>query len=142
MAILIFGFGACKNLAANSEKITIRLTPDQVESLDSIMLDRDIDSRSQVIRMAIESFISENLKDVSSQKVVLHLPNNTVNRLIDCISSGDILSIESGIQIAVDRHISSIEDYYLTKREQLSAARSRFQKEVAERLAANQTLKK
>lgn len=129
-------------MAANSQKITIRLTPDQVENLDSIMLDRDIDSRSQVIRMAIENFISENLKDVTSQKVVLHLPNNTVNRLIDCISSGDILSFESGIQIAVDRHLSSIEDYYLIKRDQLSTARRKYQKEVAERLAANQTLKK
>ena len=129
-------------MAANTEKITIRLTPDQVENLDSIMLDRDINSRSQVIRMAIENFISENLKDVTAQKIIIRLPNNTVNRLIDCISAGDILSIENGIQISIDRYINSVEDYYLTKREQLSSARLKYQKEVAEKLSANEVLKK
>ena len=119
-------------MGANSEKITIRLTPDQVENIDSIMLNRDITSRSKVIRMAIENFISENLSDISSQKVVIHLANGVVNRLLDGVSAGDILNLESGIQIAIDRYLNSVEDYHLIKREQLQRARMEQRKRFEE----------
>ena len=129
-------------MAANTEKVTFRLTPDQVENLDSIMLDRDIQSRSHVIRMAIESFISENLIDAAAQKVVVHLPTNTVNRLVDCVSAGDVLNIENAIQMSVDHYLTSIEDYYLIKRKQLSEARMDYRKEISTKLAANEAIKK
>ena len=63
-----------------SEKITVRLKPDQLEKLDTLMLQKDLNSRSQVIRIAIENFLSENLEDLASKKLVVRLPNNTVNK--------------------------------------------------------------
>lgn len=129
-------------MGANTEKITIRLTPDQVENIDSIMLNQNINSRSQIIRMALENYISENLIDTSSQKVITHLPNNTINRLIDCISAGDLISIENAIQMSIETHLSSIEDYHLTKRKALKEARLEYQNEQANRLKANEALKR
>ena len=129
-------------MGANSEKITIRLTPDQVENIDTIMLGHDVRSRSKVIRMAIENFISENIKDSASQKVVLHLPNNVVSRLEDCVSAGDVANIESAIQISIDRYLTSIKDYYLSERRLLTSARMEEHKKQAERLAARENLKR
>jgi metal-responsive CopG/Arc/MetJ family transcriptional regulator len=106
------------------------------------MLQRDLSSRSQVIRIAIENFISENLEELSSQKIVIRLPNNTVNQLFDCINSGDVLNLPSAVQIALDRYLNSIEDYYLNKRKQLTDARLNYQKEVASKLSAKDALKK
>ncbi len=130
------------SLGANSEKITIRLTPDQVENIDSIMLNRDIKSRSKVIRMAIENFISENLIDVSSQKQIVHLPNSILNRLEDCVSAGDVLSIETAFQIAIDRYLDHISDYYLKQRDDLRNARLEEQNKRASRLSANDALRR
>jgi predicted DNA-binding protein len=134
MAILQLLCGGHLSLGANTEKITIRLTPDQVENIDSIMLNRDIKSRSKVIRMAIENFISENL-DSNAQKVTVPLPNMTMNRLIDCVTAGDVLNVESAIQISIDRYLTSISDYYLQDRILLQTARSEEQKVRAERLS-------
>jgi Arc/MetJ-type ribon-helix-helix transcriptional regulator len=125
-----------------SEKITVRLKPDQLEKLDTIMLQKDLNSRSQVIRIAIENFLSENLEELSSKKVVVRLPNNTVNKLMECISAGDVLNIPSAVQIGLDRYLTSIEDYYLLKRKQLLDARLEYQKEVANEMSANENLKK
>ena len=121
-------------MGANTEKITIRLTPDQVENIDSIMLNRDIKSRSKVIRMAIENFISENLVDLHSQKVFLNLPNMTINRLIDCVTNGDALSVENAILISIDRYLNSITDYYLRDRFQIEAARAEERKVRAQKI--------
>jgi len=125
-----------------SEKITVRLKPDQLEKLDTLMLQKDLNSRSQVIRIAIENFLSENLEDLASKKLVVRLPNNTVNKLMECISAGDVLDIPSAVQIGLDRYLSSIEDYYLLKRKQLLDARLEYQKELANKLSTNENLKK
>ena len=129
-------------MGLNSEKITIRLTPDQVEDIDSIMLKHDNRSRSQVIRMALENFISENLIDASSQKVVVHLPNNTINRLMDCVASGDALSLENAIHLSVDRFLNSIEEFYLSRWKQLDFARFDYQKNRAQNRAVKDSFNK
>ncbi|WP_455392531.1 hypothetical protein, partial [[Eubacterium] cellulosolvens] len=72
------------------------------------MLQKDINSRSLVIRIAIENFISENLEELSSKKIVVRLSNNTVNKLMESISAGDVLNIPSAVQIALDRYLNSI----------------------------------
>jgi hypothetical protein len=88
--------------------------------------------------MAIENFISENL-DSHAQKISVPLPNMTFNRLIDCVTAGDVLSVESAIQISIDRYLNSISDYYLQDRTLLQAARSDEQKVRAERLSNQST---
>jgi hypothetical protein len=118
------------------------LKPDLLEKLDSILLQQDLTSRSQVIRIAIENFISENLEELSSKKIVVRLPNNTVNRLFDSINAGDVLNMPTAIQISLDRYLNSIDDYYITKRKQLMDARMEYQKEVANQMSANEMMKK
>ena len=125
----------------NTEKISIRLKPEQLDNLDTIMLQKDIRSRSQLIRSAIESFISDNLEEIASKKLVVRLPNSTVNKLLDCMNAGDILNFGSAIQIALDRYLSSIEEDYLVKSKQLSEARFNRQKELANKLAGNEDLR-
>jgi predicted DNA-binding protein len=142
MAVLPLLSWRALSLGANSEKITIRLTPDQVENIDTIMLNRDIKSRSKVIRMAIENYISENLTDVTSQKVMVHLPNTTFDRLVDCVSAGDVLNIDSAVQISIDRYLESITSYYLKQRGDLKRARLDEQKKRAARLAANNAVRR
>lgn len=139
---LIISFVEASSLGANSEKITIRLTPDQVENIDTIMLSREIKSRSKVIRMAIENFISENLTDVSAQKVIFHLPNGTVDRLVDCVSAGDAISVESAIQISVDRYLESISNFYLRDSKELDRARLQAQKKRVSRLSTKNALQR
>jgi Arc/MetJ-type ribon-helix-helix transcriptional regulator len=124
-----------------TEKISIRLKPDQIDHLDQIMVQKDIKSRSQIIRTAIESFISENLEELASKKLVIRLPNGTINKLLDCMNVGDILNFNSAIQIALDRYLTSIEEDYLVKNKQLSEARFNRQKELANKLAGNEDLR-
>jgi hypothetical protein len=88
--------------------------------------------------MAIENFISENL-DANAQKITIPLPNMTFNRLIDCVTAGDALSVDSAIQISIDRYLNSITDYYLHDRTLLQAARKEEQKLRAERLSNQST---
>ena len=105
------------------------------------MLQQDINSRSQVIRIAIENFISENIEEMTSKKIILRLPNSTILKLLDAISAGDVLNIPSAVQIALDRLLTSIEENYLTKREMLFDARIKTQKELQNRLTHDQDLK-
>ena len=104
------------------------------------MLQQDLYSRSQVIRIAIENFISENIEEMASKKLIIRLPNNTLLKLLDAISAGDVLNIPSAVQIALDRLLSSIEEDYLTKRKQLFEARIKTQKELQNRLTQDQDL--
>ena len=105
------------------------------------MLQQDINSRSQVIRVAIENFISENIEETASKKIILRLPNNTILKLLDAISAGDVLNIPTAVQIALDRLLNSIEEGYLTKRKQLFDARMKSQKELQNILTHDQDLK-
>ena len=105
------------------------------------MLQQDINSRSQVIRVAIENFISENIEETASKKIIIRLPNNTILKLLDAISAGDVLNIPTAVQIALDRLLSSIEEGYLTKRKQLFDARMKTQKELQNILTHDQDLK-
>jgi len=105
------------------------------------MLQLEKKSRSQIIRIAIENFISENLEELASKKLVIRLPNNTINKLMDFINTGDILNVPSAVQIALDRYLSSIEDYYLTKRKQLKEAQLEYQKEIGNQLSRNENLR-
>lgn len=106
------------------------------------MLHQDFKNRSSMFRLAIENFISENLEEPLSKKLVVSLPNNTVNKLLDCISGGDVINIPSAVQIALDRYLNSIDDYYLTKRKQVLESRAEYQKEFANRLSTEDTLKR
>ena len=83
----------------------------------------------------LDLYVPENTPDT-------HLPNNTVNRLIECVSAGDVLNLESAIQMSVDNYLTSIEDYYLTKRKQLNEARMEYRKDISNKLAASEAMKK
>jgi hypothetical protein len=83
------------------------------------MLQQDINSRSQVIRVAIENFISENIEETASKKILIRLPNNTILKLLDAISAGDVLNIPTAVQIALDRLLNSIEEEYLKTQKEL-----------------------
>ena len=105
------------------------------------MLRQDLTSRSSVIRLAIENFISENIEELASKKLVVRLPNNIVNRLVEFINSGDVLNLSSAVQIALVKYLESLENYYITKRQQLMNSRLQFQKEIANNLSSNNDLK-
>ena len=97
----------------SSERITIRLTPDQVENMDTIVLNQDFKSRSQALRVAIENFIEEQIIESRGEKVVVEVPRKIMMRLDDLIIDGYVNNRQEATREAIREFILKLESEYI-----------------------------
>ncbi len=97
----------------SSERITIRLTPDQVEALDTIVLGQTFKNRSQALRIAIENFIKEQTSAVHGVKVVIEIPRMVMMRIENFIDYGWLENHNTFISEAIREYILSYENKYI-----------------------------
>lgn len=126
-------------MGALKVKVTVRLTPNQVDFIDAFMLKHNISSNSKVIRMAIENFIQEHIEVPSKRKVIVHIPDVTIKRIRDAVPGGE-KNIEDKILISLNRYADYCEEYLTTRWKQLKAARIEYEKERGENEIVKETL--
>jgi metal-responsive CopG/Arc/MetJ family transcriptional regulator len=114
----------------SSERITIRLTPDQVEALDTIVLNKDYKNRSQGLRVAIENFIEEQIIDSRSEKVTTEIPRMIMMRLDDLIIGGFVNNRQEAVREAVRDFILKIESEYIHNYEDVKKMRQRISEDL------------
>ncbi len=96
-----------------TEKVTFRLTETQVEILDAIAFRKGLKSRSEAIRTAVESYITENSRDHRSRRLSLKFPPAVLAYLEGMVEDGEILSAEAGVLDATKQFIKQHQDFYL-----------------------------
>jgi metal-responsive CopG/Arc/MetJ family transcriptional regulator len=107
----------------SSERITIRLTPDQVEALDTIVLNQTFKNRSQALRVAIENFIEEQVIDARGEKVVVEIPRKIMMRLDDLIIDGYVNNRQEALREALREFILDIEEKYIHRYKEVKERR-------------------
>lgn len=97
----------------SSERITIRLTPDQVEALDTIVLNQTFNNRSHALRVAIENFIKEQTSAVRGVKVVVEVPRMVMIRIENFIDYGWLEDRHEFISEAIKEYMIIYENKYI-----------------------------
>ncbi|MCK5560851.1 MAG: hypothetical protein KAJ51_09675 [Thermoplasmata archaeon] len=97
----------------SSERITIRLTPDQVEALDTIVLNQTFNNRSHALRVAIENFIKEQTSAVRGVKVVIEVPRMVMIRIENFIDYGWLEDRHKFISEAIREYMITYENKYI-----------------------------
>ena len=126
----------------SSERITIRLTPDQVEDFDSIVLAQDFKSRSQALRVAIENFIEEQVIDARGEKLVLEIPRKIMMRLDDLIEDGYVNDRHEAARSAIREYILKLEAEYIHGYDELKSKRQKINQELELRATSKEMEKR
>ncbi len=126
----------------SSERITIRLTPDQVENMDTIVLNQDFKSRSQALRVAIENFIEEQIIESRGEKVVVEVPRKIMMRLDDLIIDGYVNNRQEATREAIREFILKLESEYIHGYEEIQKRRHKISEELEVRQASREMEKR
>ena len=114
----------------NTERVTFRITPNQAEAIDEIMMRYTYKTRSQVIRAAIENLINDAREEWNTKKMVIHVPKFNVVRLDNAVEDGFAVSREELINRALDEYLFKIEKIYTEGWETYKQSRLAFKKAI------------
>lgn len=93
------------------QNVTIRVTPEQNADIEDICQEKDM-TKSEVVRSAVNNFITENTEFKNCTLVEAVLPYNTIAKLNALIQKGEILDTQYAVNIAIDRFLKDIEASY------------------------------
>ena len=88
-----------------TEKITVRLTRDQIDTLSIIVTQENISSISEVVRAAVQEFIRSHSAPLIGETIDVKFPKEDVRKLNTIIECGDFLSAQELIRVAVKEYV-------------------------------------
>src|SRR3970040_1235594 len=88
-----------------SDRVTIRIPPEKIHSLQSLVKKGEFDTISDAIRAAIDRFIDQKVAPDSIRKLSIELPRGNVVDLQQLVKQGDSVSIEDAIRNAVREYV-------------------------------------
>jgi Arc/MetJ-type ribon-helix-helix transcriptional regulator len=88
-----------------SDRVTIRIPPEKIHSLQTLVKRGEFDTISDVIRTAIDRFIDQKFAPDYIRKLMIELPKGNVVDLQSLVKSGDSVSIEDAIRNAVREYV-------------------------------------
>ena len=88
-----------------TEKITVRLTRDQIDTLSIIVTQENIDSISEVVRTAVQEFIRNHSAPIIGESIDVKIPKEDVRKLNTLVECGDFLSAQEIIRVAVKEYV-------------------------------------
>lgn len=91
----------------STERITVRLSSDTVLILRTLVENGTYQNLSDVVRDAIDDFISLKFTPENISKIMVELPKNRATELEDLIKNGDAVSMDDAIRNAVTEYIRS-----------------------------------
>ena len=83
------------------ERVTIRITEEQLRLIQDMMDNGRADSISDVIRAALEEYLAKFYSPENVKKLTVDLPKGSVMELESLIKSGNAISIDDAIRDAV-----------------------------------------
>jgi len=85
----------------STERITVRLPTDKVELVQSLVDKGDYQNVSDVIRDALDDFLSVRFPSGNIDRVMVELPKAKVLELEALVQDGDSISLDDAIRNAV-----------------------------------------
>ncbi len=86
---------------SDTERITVRLSAEKLQALQSMVDDGQYDTLSEVIRSAIDAFLEEHYTPEYIERVTVELPKGNVIELESLVQEGDSVSLDDAIRNAV-----------------------------------------
>jgi len=87
--------------ARPAERITVRLTPDTAEAIQTLIDSGEYLSVSEVIREALDDLLSKRFPSGNVDRVTVELPKAKVMELESLVQEGDSVSLDDAIRNAV-----------------------------------------
>ncbi len=88
-----------------SDRVTIRIPPEKIHSLQALVKKGEFDTISDAIRAAIDRFIDQRFAPDYIRKLTIELPKGNVVDLQALVKQGDSVSIEDAIRNAVREYV-------------------------------------
>jgi Arc/MetJ-type ribon-helix-helix transcriptional regulator len=88
-----------------TEKITVRLTRDQIDTLSIIVKQENVGSISEAIRASVQEFIRNHSAPLIGEIIGVKFPKEDVRKLNTIIECGDFLSAQELIRVAVKEYV-------------------------------------
>ena len=92
-------------MPAESDRVTIRIPPEKIHSLQTLVKKGEFDTISDAIRAAIDRFIDQKFAPDYIRKLTIELPKGNVVDLQSLVKAGDSVSIEDAIRNAVREYV-------------------------------------
>ena len=83
------------------ERVTIRITEEQLRLVQDMIAKGTADSISDVVRMALDEYLSRFYSPENVKKLMIDLPKGSVMELETLVKGGDAVSIDDAIRNAV-----------------------------------------
>ncbi len=95
-------------MAPESLRITVRLPPEQVEKIDSLLATGKYGKTvSDLIRRAIDAFIETEMAPENVEKKVVDLPKSSVKVLENLTEQGEYVSVEDAIRAVIRDYVKN-----------------------------------
>lgn len=91
----------------STERITVRLSSDTVAILKTLVENGKYPNLSDVVREAIDEFISIKFTPENISKIMVDIPKKRAAELEDLVKNGDAVSMDDAIRSAVTEYIRS-----------------------------------
>ena len=92
-------------MASESDRVTIRIPPEKIHSLQTLVKKGEFDTISDAIRAAIDRVIAQKVAPAYIRKLTIELPKGNVVDLQSLVKAGDSVSIEDAIRNAVREYV-------------------------------------
>jgi len=92
-------------MPSESDRVTIRIPPEKIQSLQQLVRKGEFDTISDAIRAAIDRFIDQKFAPDYVRKLTIELPKGNVVDLQSLVKAGDSVSIEDAIRNAVREYV-------------------------------------
>lgn len=84
-----------------TERVTIRVPSDQVILMQHLVDNGEYDNLSDVVRTALEEFMSTRFTPENVEKITIDFPKGNVLELESLVKNGDSVSLDDAIRNAV-----------------------------------------
>ncbi|MCD6462033.1 MAG: ribbon-helix-helix protein, CopG family [Thermoplasmata archaeon] len=86
---------------AETERVTIRLPKDIVEKLELLVQEKKYETKSDVIRAAIDQFLKKEIKPPNVERLTVEVPKGNLTKLQELVEAGDSVSIDDAVREAI-----------------------------------------
>ncbi|MDI6916730.1 MAG: hypothetical protein QMC80_02910 [Thermoplasmatales archaeon] len=98
-----------------TEKITVRLTPDQIDTLNTIVKQEKLGSVSEAIRGSVEEFIKSRITPVQGAQIEVKFPRGDLRKINVIVECEEFLSAQELIRTAVKEYVNKKVDETLER---------------------------
>ena len=91
----------------STERVTVRLSSDTLAVLRTLVDSGEYQNLSEILREAIEDFISIRFTPDNISKILVEIPKKRATELENLVKEGDAVSMDDAVRNAVTEYIRS-----------------------------------